>query len=110
MPNVDAKWMVRRVGPDRFEGTIVINIGGAGSALAPVAIKTKGRSKREAISRAASVAKAITQNPLVASVLPPGTGLAVEAISRLAKSKDIGAALQSFKGEGAKRLANALGF
>jgi len=99
----DCKWIVRRRG-DHYEGTIVFPAG-----LSPVAVTTKGRSKREAISRAASVAKAISQNPIVASVLPPGTPLAIEAISRLAKAKDVGAELARYTGDGARRLAAALG-
>jgi len=97
-------WIVRRVG-DHYEGTIVFPAG-----LSPVKVTTKGRNKREAIARAATFAQSIVANPIVASVLPPGTGLAVEAISRLAKAKDMRAALQRYSGAGAKRLASALGF
>lgn len=100
----DCKWIVRRRG-DHYEGTIVFPAG-----LAPVAVTTKGRSKSEAIARAATVAQAIVKNPIVAAVLPPGTGLAVEAISRIAKAKDVRAEVARYTGDGARRLAAALGF
>lgn len=94
-------WKLRRAG-DGFEGEIILP-----APVAPVAISTKGRNKQEAIARAASVAKSIATNPILSAVLPPGTPLAVEAISQLAKSPTA-QTLKKFAGPGAKRLVSAL--
>lgn len=93
-----------RIG-DHFECTIVFPAG-----LSPVSVGTKGKNPRQAVSRAATAALAIVENPVLASILPPGTGAAVAALKTLASSPDVKAALSKFAGGGAKRLASVLGF
>lgn len=73
---------------------------------APVKVSTRARTKQDAINRAATAAKQIVSNPLLAAVLPPGSGVAVEAITKLATDPS---AITRFAGPGAKRLVKALG-
>lgn len=75
--------------------------------VGPATVSTTGRNRQEAVARAAVLAKSIVQNPLIASVLPPGAPLAVAALSKLAQSPTA-ATLAKFAGPGAKRLGKAL--
>lgn len=66
-----------------------------------------------ALQQAGSLASSIMSNPLVQAALPPGSGVAVEAIKYLADSDvagDLASAAKNIVGEGAKRIADALKF
>ena len=94
-------WKWKRVG-GTWVGTVTIPFPGR-----TVAISTTGRKRVDALLAAATAAKAIASNPLLSAVLPPGTPLAIEAITRIAKSPTA-KTLRRFAGPGAKRLASAL--
>lgn len=77
----------------------------------PVAIKAKGKTPAGALSSAANLADKLLGNPIVASMLPPGTGAAVQGIkmiSKAAKVGKLGKAVGKIVGPGAKRLGKAL--
>lgn len=101
MQNVKARFK-RSPDGSSWEGEILIP-----APLAPVKVATKGANKRDAIARAASAAQMITSNPILASVLPPGTGLAVNGLLKLAQNPTA-KTLAKFAGPGAKRLGKAL--
>lgn len=94
-------WKLKPSAGGGYEGEIVIPL-----PVAPVKVATRGRNKKEALARAAAAANSIASNPLLAAVLPPGTPLAVKAITELSKDP---AAIARFAGPGAKRLVKALG-
>lgn len=87
---------------DGFEGFVTLPF-----PIAPVRVSTTGQNRADALNRAATAAKQITQNPLIASILPPGTPIAVEALTRLASSPT-GKQLAKLVGPGGKRLKSAL--
>lgn len=97
------KWNLRPSAGGGYEGEIVIPMP---VSAAPVKVSTRGRSKQQALQRAAAAANSIVSNPLLSAVLPPGTGVAVKAITSLATDP---AAITRFAGPGAKRLVKALG-
>lgn len=101
---VSARWTVRRRG-DMWTGTITVSAGEL-----PISIGADGVTARQALARAAIVMEQIAQSPIAAAVLPPGTEVAIAAIKRLAKARDVGAALRTIGGKGARRLVRALGF
>lgn len=101
----DVNYKIRKLADGRVEATLIIPAG-----LAPVEVKTQGRSAQEAVARAASAVTAIVESPVLQAVLPPGSSLAIAAIKKLATSKDIRGALSQFAGPGAKRLAKVFGF
>jgi hypothetical protein len=104
MRPVSAKWSVRRRG-DMWTGTITVSAGEL-----PISIGADGLTPRQALARAAIVMEQIAQSPIAAAVLPPGTEVAIMAIKRLAKAKNIRGALRNIGGKGARRLVRALGF
>lgn len=80
-------------------------------AAKPVAIKAKGKTPAGALSSAANLADKLISNPIVSSILPPGTGAAVKGIkyiSKAAKVGKLGKAVGKLVGPGAKRLGKAL--
>lgn len=104
MRPVNVKWNVRRRG-DMWTGTISVSAGEL-----PISIGADGVSPRQAIARAAIVMEQIAQSPIAAAVLPPGTEVAIAAIKRLAKARNLRGALRNIGGKGAHRLVRALGF
>jgi len=77
----------------------------------PIRFRATSKTKAGALLKAASVAQMIANNPLMAAVLPPGTGAALKAVSALAKSAAAGKlekAAKKYGGKGAKRLVKAL--
>lgn len=106
-------WRVRRTA-DGYEGEILIpsslTARNGTSAAAPVKISASGQSRKQALRRAATVADAILDSPVMRAALPPGAAPAIEAVKAIASSKDARRALGKYAGEGAKRLAAAIGF
>lgn len=81
------------------------------AAKTPVAVKATHPTKEGALAKAADIASSIANNPIVSAVLPPGSGLAVKAVSGLAKAAASGHledVATKLIGPGAKRLASAL--
>lgn len=77
----------------------------------PIRLRAVSRTKAGALLKAASVAQMIANNPLMKSVLPPGTGAALSAVVKLSKSAAAGKlerAAKKYTGRGAKRLIKAL--
>jgi hypothetical protein len=73
-----------------------------------IPVQAQGKTQQQALSNAAGLAESILDSPLLKAALPPGSGLAIEAIKGLAGSKDIKKALGKLTGEGAKRIGGAL--
>lgn len=103
---------VKRLAPDLFEATLVI----PGGPHQQVHVKAVGVKKADAFARASEIAQGITENPVLAAVLPPGSGAAVQAVTHIAgavasgKASEVASALGKYTGEGAKRLARWLHF
>lgn len=107
------KWKIKRRGPDTWVGTIVLPRGAGGMARGLSVIGPVAATKADAISQAAAIANQIASNPLLQAAFPPGTGVAVKAIGRLAAAAAKGKAgrlLKKLTGKGAKRLVKALKF
>lgn len=104
MRPVNVKWNVRRRG-DMWTGTISVSAGEL-----PISIGADGITPRQAIARAAIVMEQIARSPVASAVLPPGTEVAIAAIKRLAKSRNVKQALRNIGGQGARRLVRALGY
>lgn len=70
----------------------------------------KAQDKRDAVRKAAALAKSALKNPALRAVLPPGTEAAVDAISVVARSPEAAAAVKAAKsiGKGLKSLASKL--
>ena len=122
-------WKLRRTG-DGYEGMVVLPAslaqcvrrapGPAAAALrrSPtarrrIAVRARSKSPGGAIMKAAGVADALMQNPLIAAAMPPQAAVAVKALKfagRAAKAGRLGKALGKMAGPGAKRLVKALKF
>ncbi len=80
----------------------------------PLRVVAKDRAtKAGAIQDAASIASKLASNPILAAMLPPGTGAAVAVTEKLMKAVGLGNLDQVAKnlvGKGAKRLAKKLKF
>jgi len=85
-----------------YAGTITLPIGAAGavtaSALAP--------TKQAALQTAAGLASKLLESPLLAAIMPPGTGAAVKATQLIASKGP--AALKLITGPGADRVVSTL--
>ena len=105
-------WEVRPLpGGAGWMGVIKVPIEGPHSGKSLIATTATAAKKEDAILKAASIADTITQNPVIASLLPPGTPLALEATKRIAQAVKAGSvddALRNIAGPAAKRLASAL--
>lgn len=77
-----------------------------------VAITATGPDKATALKKSAAGLQSLLDNPLVKAALPPGTGVAAAALSRVAEAAGVPGALdkawKSLKGPGAKRLVSAV--
>lgn len=95
-------WQWRKV-KGGYEGVVSIPMPDGTAAK----VSLTGRNRQEAVARAATFAKKAIENPLIASILPPGTPLAVEALEALSKSPTA-KTLKKYAGPGAKRFVKAL--
>ena len=105
MADGTARWTIKR-NPrgGGFIATIEFDAG------PPAHVGAAGSSERQALARAAVLARQLTESPVFAAVAPPGTAAAIRAIHALATSKDVRATLERYTGRGARRLARALKF
>jgi hypothetical protein len=81
-----------------------------GQAPAPAAV---AQTKAGALAQAAGVAQGLLDNDLIRAALPPGSGVAIDAIKMLASSAaagDLASAAKKVVGKGAKRLFDKLKF
>ena len=77
----------------------------------PIKLKASGKTKAQALAKAASVAKMVMDNPILKDVMPPGSHTALAAVEYLSKSASAGklaSAAKKFTGAGAKRLIKGL--
>lgn len=95
------KWKVVPRKKGGFFGTIVLPVG---KAVIPVSMP--GKTKGEALSKAAGLAESLLSNPIVKAALPPGSGAAIMAVKKLGKYGT--KAMKLLKGKGAKRIGKAL--
>lgn len=74
--------------------------------------RAKGADKASALGRAASLAKGIEDNPVLAALLPPQATMALKATTALAKAAKVGKlgeVAKKFSGPAMKRLGKVLG-
>jgi len=109
------QWSMRKLPTGDWAGMITMVPTGAISpthpAGKPIRMVATSKTKAGALAKAASVAEMIANNPLLSSVLPPGSGAALKAIAVLSKSAVAGKlerAAKKYGGKGAKRLIKAL--
>jgi len=109
------QWSLRKLPTGDWAGMITMVPAGAISAThpagKPVRLVATSRTKAGALAKAASVAQMLANNPLLSSVLPPGSSAAIKAIAALSKSAAAGKlerAAKKYGGKGAKRLVKAL--
>ena len=108
------KWAMKKLPDGSFEGMVVmVPAANAGpwSKSKPIKLVAKSKTAAGALAKASSVAKMISKNPLLSAALPPGSGVALKAISYLSKSAAAGklsSAAKKVTGKGAKRLYSAL--
>ncbi len=108
-------WTMRKLPTGDWAGMITMVPTGPISAThpagKPVRLVATSKTKAGALAKAASVAEMVANNPLLAAVLPPGSGVAIKAIAALSKSAAAGKlekAAKKYGGKGAKRLVKAL--
>lgn len=80
---------------------------------AAIRVKAGARTRAGAIAKAAGIASQIADSPLLQAALPPGSAIAVKAISKLARAAlkgKAGKVLKKLVGKGAKRLIKSLKF
>jgi hypothetical protein len=110
---MNIKWRLQPDGKGGFVGSIEIPLNpGAVNGGGRVVAMAKGGDKATALGKAAVIAKQITENPIVAALMPPQAAVAVKAISALSKSAAVGKlaeAASKFTGPAMKRLSNVLG-
>lgn len=109
---MDIHWELKPLpGKAGWMGIIRVPIEGPHSGKSIVSATATAKKKDDAILKAASIAETITQNPVIASLLPPGTPLALEATKRIAAAVKAGTVddeIRKIAGPAAKRLASAL--
>jgi hypothetical protein len=100
---------VEKIGPNRFRVSLITPMG-----REVVKIPGSGKTKAQAFQRAALLAQQIAENPVVATILPPGSAKALSIAAELA-SRYKGGGLKAahgfakkLTGGGAKRLIKAL--
>jgi len=97
-----------------WRGVLYLPYGTGTQMLKVTSPARKGKKgKAQAIKDAAGIASQIASNPLLQAALPPGTGIAVKAVGKLADAAlkgKAGAVLKKLTGAGAKRLAKSLKF
>lgn len=109
------RWTIRTLPSGDKEGMVTLYptaaLPSGHPAGAPIRFRATSKTKAGALAKAASVAQMIAANPLMAAVLPPGTGSALKAVVALSKSAAAGKlrkAAKKYSGKGAKRLIKAL--
>jgi len=111
-------WKLRRDG-DGWCGEISIPYdpsvmpGGGGMVVRAQAQPTKAHALGKAATAAKLIEQQMQEHPALAALLPPGTGLALTAMSGIAKSAMAGRleeALSHHAGPAIKRLGKVLGF
>lgn len=78
-------WRVRRQG-NEWQGEIVLPVGLKGCTTLTATAKTKS----EALSRAASIAKVTLANPVLQAALPPQAQALLKGVQLLSKAKVLG--------------------
>jgi hypothetical protein len=101
-----ARWTIKRDRNGEFVAIIRFSAADGGTDDAHVG--AVGASRRQALARAAVLARQLTESPVFVAVAPPGTAAAIKAIHALATSKDVRKTLERYTGRGARRLARAL--
>ena len=112
MPKEKLKWKLVKV-PGGWHGYITLPTGGRGLTVRSLTPKPGKRGKSAAIAEAGDLASAIADNPIISSLLPPGSGAAIKAASKLAKAVNVGKGVDVLKkmtGKGAKKLIKKLKF
>jgi len=79
MSNHHVKWTVRKTA-DGWTGEATIAIAPGASVTA----RARGTSRGDAAARTFAALDAVTRSPLVASLLPPGAGAALQAARKVA--------------------------
>ncbi len=109
------RWSMMKLPTGDWAGMITMVPTGAISAThpagKPVRLVATSSTKAGALAKASAVAQMVANNPLLKSVLPPGSGLALSAIAKLSRSAAAGkleSAAKKYGGKGAKRLVKAL--
>lgn len=95
------KVRVRRVG-DAWSASLDVPIDGALTR-----VEMLGDDRVDAVRRAARVASAIAQDPIVQALMPPQARVAIQAaqvLAAAAKAGKLDEAIKKFRGPGVKRL------
>ena len=96
------QWKVRRIS-DGWEGEVTLP--------GKIAMKAPGKTKAEAVARAAGLAQKIASDPIIASLLPPQAKIGLKALSLIsvaAKTGQVKALASKFKSPKLKKLALSL--
>jgi len=109
------QWSLRKLPGGDYAGLITLvptaPLPSGHPAGKPIRLIAKSKTKAGALAKAAAVAEKMAKNPLLAAVLPPGTGAAISAVSKLSQSAAAGKlekVAKKYVGKGAKRLFKAL--
>lgn len=105
----DCRVRVRRLGAD-YVGHLTIHAPDVGSVITVAGI---GSSMARALRRASSVAKRISNDPVMSALIPPQARAAIAAADKLSAAAEGGPpalreAMSQFSGPGAERLARVL--
>lgn len=79
------RWRLRRQG-NEWQGELVLPVGLKGCTT----LTASGKTKAEALSRAASLAKATLSNPVLQAALPPQAQALLKGVQLLSKAKVLG--------------------
>lgn len=105
-------WKLAPDGRGGWAGVIELPINpGAVEGGGRVVAMAKGADKATALGKAAVIAEQVLSNPVVASLLPPGTPLAIGAIKELSKAAAVGKladVAKKFTGPAMDRLKKVL--
>ncbi len=112
-------WTMKKLPQGGYAGMItLVPIADGRGAMArtvrrgrPIKLVATSKTKAGALAKASAFAEKLAANPLLSAVLPPGTGVALKAVSYLSRSAAAGKlskAARKVTGKGAKRLFKAL--
>ena len=107
------KWELRKLRGGGYRGVITLPTGRGRRGKRALRIQATSKSKSSALLKAAGIAASIAENPIMQSVLPPGSSKAIRAVAKLAAAAKVGKlekTLLKYTGKGAKRLAKKLKF
>lgn len=102
-----ARWHLKR-DPRTGEWVATIRFAASDAGEPDAHVGATGTNRRQALARAAVLARQLTESPIFVAVAPPGTAAAIRAIHAVATSRDVRATLEKYTGRGARRLARAL--